>query len=229
MPSDLVRVNVYNKGRLPGTNVYGPLYATTVPRELFERLISNENIRVDELDFFNFKKVVKRYNVTESEKKSQEEKEKNERLERIKKAKEEADAAKALEAEVSERIEDEKPVVSSEAASGPENLVMARENLETRFSVEVNQPVSQEEAEMDKQIEALGDYDASDDIPFDMKKVQEDLKATEVVRYTKKKLEGMTKAQMKQILINRGYTEGEFAPKYHDTLDKLKAKILKTQ
>lgn len=39
----------------------------------------------------------------------------------------------------------------------------------------------------------------------------------------------MTKAQMKKILKSRGYESGPYAPKYHDTLEILRRKVLTTQ
>lgn len=50
-----------------------------------------------------------------------------------------------------------------------------------------------------------------------------------VKKYTKAQLEGMTKAEMKAILADRGYTSGPYAGKYHDTVADLIEKVLKTQ
>jgi len=47
--------------------------------------------------------------------------------------------------------------------------------------------------------------------------------------YKSKQLAEMTKKQLKDILIERGYTKGPYAPKYHDHLDELVAKVKKTQ
>ena len=50
-----------------------------------------------------------------------------------------------------------------------------------------------------------------------------------IKKYTEEELSQMTKAQMKAILIERGYTSGPYAGKYHDTLADLVQKVLKTQ
>lgn len=62
-------------------------------------------------------------------------------------------------------------------------------------------------------------------------KVNINNKETEKVKsYTEEELNVMTKAQMKAILRDeRGYTEGPYAGKYHDTLEMLKRKVLSTQ
>ena len=47
--------------------------------------------------------------------------------------------------------------------------------------------------------------------------------------YTVEQLTGMTKAQMKQILLDRGHENDEFTGRYHDTVEILIEKVLKTQ
>lgn len=47
--------------------------------------------------------------------------------------------------------------------------------------------------------------------------------------YKNKDLNGMTKKQLKQILLDRGYTKGPYAPKYHDHVEDLVEKVKKTQ
>lgn len=47
--------------------------------------------------------------------------------------------------------------------------------------------------------------------------------------YSTEELSAMTKAQMKKILIERGYIKGPYAPKYVDKLEDLAQKIRKTQ
>lgn len=52
---------------------------------------------------------------------------------------------------------------------------------------------------------------------------------SDIIRYTEEQLMEMTKAQMKGILRDRGYINGPYAGKYHDTLEILRHKVLTTQ
>lgn len=47
--------------------------------------------------------------------------------------------------------------------------------------------------------------------------------------YSDLELSNMTKSQMKKVLRGRGYLEGPYAGKYHDTVEMLKDKVRKTQ
>lgn len=62
-----------------------------------------------------------------------------------------------------------------------------------------------------------------------LEKIEDSLENENATKYTKKKLEVMTKAELKAILRERGYLEGPNAGKYHDTHDKLIEKVLRTQ
>lgn len=52
---------------------------------------------------------------------------------------------------------------------------------------------------------------------------------TEFHFYTEEELQNMTKRQMKEVLKSRGYEKGPYAGKYHDTVEMLIQKVLKTQ
>lgn len=47
--------------------------------------------------------------------------------------------------------------------------------------------------------------------------------------YTTEEILSMTKAELKEVLKSRGYTRGMYAPKYQDTLEKLRVKVKRTQ
>ena len=55
---DLVRVNIYNKGRIRWLNVYGPIKNSTISRSIFNILIEDPDIQLEVLDFYNPKKVI---------------------------------------------------------------------------------------------------------------------------------------------------------------------------
>jgi len=58
-------------------------------------------------------------------------------------------------------------------------------------------------------------------------KIPNDEKKMHMYRITS--LKDMTKAELKAILHERGYYKGEYAPKYHDTIEMLIEKVKKTQ
>ena len=67
------------------------------------------------------------------------------------------------------------------------------------------------------------------DIEEDSATISSKEEGTEIRAYTNKEIMSMTKAELRQILKDRGYVTGVYAPKYQDNLDKLRAKVKKTQ
>lgn len=250
---DLVRVNIYNKGRIPWLNIYGPLMNSTISAPIFDLLKTDVSIKMDELDFYNPKKVIKTYGYTKAPIAPVKPLENQIPVEEVKKdyiapeitIEEEPEVSpEAAQASVGDKYDEgistleliaETPVEFTEMVEDMKKEQEISEESKNEIEEELSEVgfVSPEasndisESELDAEIEAASaDYDADNDFIVDY---SEEKTNTEIVRYTKKKLEGMTKAQMKQILRDRGYTEGENAPKYHDTLQILIKKILKTQ
>ena len=111
-------------------------------------------------------------------------------------------------------------------------------NLEERVEV-VEKAQTKEEPEsltQDNEIDAIlaeeGEKETYDSVDAEIKDLLRQPK-----KYTKEELVGKTKKQLGKILIERGYKNSkkpfekssEFAPKYHDTVESLIEKILKTQ
>lgn len=82
--------------------------------------------------------------------------------------------------------------------------------------------------ELDAAIDGmLEDVPMISEIPVHLEDTTEE--AAPVKKYKKAKLVGMTKAELKAILRERGYVQGPYAGKYHDTHSMLVDKVLKTQ
>lgn len=92
-------------------------------------------------------------------------------------------------------------------------------------SVELNDD-SDIDAQMDLLLEVMGETPAEPTTFILTEKIstKEDIK-----KYTDEELDIMTRAEMKNILKERGYTTGPYAGKYHDTVETLKRKVLSTQ
>lgn len=80
------------------------------------------------------------------------------------------------------------------------------------------------EDEIDAAIEAMEFSD--EETNFEVKIPADEVK---MKKYTSRSLDGKTKAEMKEILKSRGFNDGPFCPRYHDTVEKLKKKILDSQ
>ena len=72
--------------------------------------------------------------------------------------------------------------------------------------------------------------DEKGDIPtaFNVKLDETDTNQNNKV-YSVDEIMNMTKAQLRQILKDRGYIRGPYAPKYQDNLEQLRTKVKKTQ
>jgi len=116
---------------------------------------------------------------------------------------------KVIEKEAIEEIEKQAPVILSE-------------KIELEDSINFNENESIEE----KIKEELSKSEEEETDVFEIK-----LKENETIieKFSEKDLDEMTKDAMKSILKKRGYKEGPFAGKYHDTAEILKEKIRKTQ
>ena len=80
------------------------------------------------------------------------------------------------------------------------------------------------DSQMDLVLDFLGETpEESNFIP------SEKIKTNVVKSYTEEELSMMTKADLKNILKERGYTSGPFSGKYHDTIEVLRRKVISTQ
>ena len=229
---DLVRVNIYNTGRIRWLNVYGPIKNSTISRSIFNILIEDPDIQLEVLDFYNPKKVIASYGINKQQEIKEsipvvEEESKIETIETKEVTPEPISDMAGIEIinETDEKDTKEEKEINSEE----ETTKIEEASKEEVIPVEdtTNSISEMTEEELDDEIsKAAEGYNADDDFIVDY---SEEKTNTDIVTYTRKKLEGKTKAEMKQILKDRGYTEGEYAPKYHDTLEILIRKILKTQ
>jgi len=86
-----------------------------------------------------------------------------------------------------------------------------------------------EEKDSDFQMNFDDNRDNNIEIIIPVAKGEVDLSDPVSYKYTEKELSKLTKAQMKQILVARGHIDDELTGRYHDTLEKLMAKVFKTQ
>ena len=111
-------------------------------------------------------------------------------------------------------------------------------SMADNFEIKTEKIASEEHPTIEKKVEKTSEDDEIDNILGDMNINSSDdgffsdakpVEKPEVERYTKEQLLAMTKRQMKTILRERGYTEGPNAGKYHDTVEMLIEKVLRTQ
>lgn len=101
---------------------------------------------------------------------------------------------------------------------------------EVKIEVLDDEPEDSVETEnIDDELDAILDEipDTKSEIPCDIMKDESESK--EFKTYTNKQLSVMTKKQLKDILMDRGYTKGPYAPKYHDHVEDLIKKVKNTQ
>lgn len=141
---------------------------------------------------------------------------------------EEAEAARKKYYESKEPKQQEPIILHDEV------VVNVEESLEILDEVVIPETVVEETVNLtDDEFDAILD-EVLDDLGVDtedtitrMAPVQVEIE--EIKKYTDDDLSGMTKNQMKAILRERGYESGPYGPKYHDTVDSLKRKVLSTQ
>lgn len=197
--ADYYYVNIYNEGPLPWLNQNGPLFLYRLPTGILEIMLKDKRLKIE---------------ILKTPTQGQEGKERylREKEERSKKI-----------------IINEVPPINEETPVITEPSIMETKTLD--FVVAINEN-DVEEDPVDSEIDnALED----DDFDFETTNTSavltqdmiEEAKANKI--YSDDELSTMTKSQMKKILSARGYKQGPYAGKYHDTVEMLKNKIRKTQ
>lgn len=120
-----------------------------------------------------------------------------------------------------------KPIILHDSVEVNDNVSV---NVKTEPLEEIVTPEAVEsleediDSQMDLVLDLLGETpEESNFIP------SEKIKTNVVKSYTEEELSMMTKADLKNILKERGYTSGPFSGKYHDTIEVLRRKVISTQ
>ena len=136
--------------------------------------------------------------------------------------------------ELEEKLKRQREAKEEEAKTSE---IVAEESYSEEVAVEepsetLPEDITVEDDDIDAAIDALGQMDIPTFDP-DMSNLESleevQTEKSEIKKYSKKKLETMTKRELKEILKERGYIEGRLAPKYHDTVATLVSKVLETQ
>jgi len=199
---DSYYVNILNEGMIPWLNKKGPIYGIRLTPGIFNLLNTDPRVMMEKTTPEAVAKILK---------KIEEEKAAKAAAELEAKKAEEAAKEEVVAPVVEEKVEDTHvcPVVELtkkvENSSEDDEIdsILESTNFESKLGVETD-IVNAPDVVLEKKINV-------------------------VKAYTKEELSEMTKAQMKSILKERGYTEGPYAGKYHDTLSDLIKKVLETQ
>ena len=120
-----------------------------------------------------------------------------------------------------------KPIILHDSVEVNDNVSV---NVKTEPLEEIVTPDAVEslEEDIDSQMDLVLDFlgvtpEESNFIP------SEKIKTNVVKSYTEEELSMMTKADLKNILKERGYTSGPFSGKYHDTIEVLRRKVISAQ
>lgn len=86
-----------------------------------------------------------------------------------------------------------------------------------------------EKTDEDNEIDAILDTAPEKESAIKVDLTEENKGTKEFKTYTNKQLKEMTKKDLKEILLDRGYSKGPYSPKYHDNIDTLILKVKRTQ
>lgn len=235
-------VNIYNEGIIPWLNRKGPIYNVYIGDSVY-RLLSRDSrvnielsedakqrgfipsapssepeiVKKEELEAVLAEEKQKEdiaFSFPPEETQEEVEEERNDLLEEKEQEIQEDNSVEILEEDSEEEPEDNEEIEDSEMKM--DYFFSDNENYEGPTEEEINIALDNIENE---------DVDLFD---IDLSNLPEE-ETEPFKKYSKKALQVMTKKELKEILKSRGYTSGEFAPKYHDTVDKLIKKVTETQ
>jgi hypothetical protein len=192
---NLVKVNVYSKGRIPWLNIVGPRIwdpsgktgGLEVSPTIYRLLKQDPNVEIYLLE--EDPRLVKQ----------------------VKKVVEVVEAKVEVQIEIQEVEEKVEEAVKEK---------IEYESIDEIIEQRLNELPDEPEFEPTP----LTDEDVADE-PTEETRVNHN----DDIAYTVEQLSSMTKAQMKQILLDRGHENDQFTGRYHDTVEILIEKVLKTQ
>lgn len=137
-------------------------------------------------------------------------------------------------------IEEKLVVVDNEEKISIESEVIVDDNSVEEVTVENEKLEAEElnEEEIDNEIDSIlenVDFESQIEKAINLTDADDaietnDVSEVQVIKeYSDDELSTLTKAQMKKILAERGYTSGPYAGKYHDTVEDLIRKVKSTQ
>lgn len=128
--------------------------------------------------------------------------------------------------------ESSKPIILHDSVESPEDKITVTPKVITEVvtpdTVKSDEIVENVEEDIDSQMDLV--LDLLGETPEESSFIPSEKIKTNVVKsYTEEELSMMTKADLKNILKERGYTSGPFSGKYHDTIEVLRRKVISTQ
>ena len=134
--------------------------------------------------------------------------------------------------EKKEKEESSKPIILHDSVESPEDKITVTPKVITEVAtpdtVKSDEIVENVEEDIDSQMDLV--LDLLGETPEESSFIPSEKIKTNVVKsYTEEELSMMTKADLKNILKERGYTSGPFSGKYHDTIEVLRRKVISTQ
>lgn len=197
--SDYVYVNILNEGSIPWIRERGPIFAYHMPTSVYQLLSRDPRMKMELTDFSTLESKKQAY--LNSKKKI-----------------EEVKAAVVEEPKKEEKyIEEIKEVVEADI---PEITEKVKNEV-----LDIEQPINDVDDELDAILDELPDTKSNINSVIN----DENENKEEFVVYSARQLNKMTKGELKKILLDRGYTKGPYAPKYHDHVEDLIKKVKNTQ
>lgn len=219
---NLVKINIYTKGDIPWIGKKGPIMDLEVSPAIF-RILSQDNRIELYLSDEDPRRPIQKEEVKEVEVETVPEVVVEEKVEVQEEVIVETTPLEEVTIEVAEQEVQEEVIVEPEVEVVPEEMT----------EVELDQELQEEPEEvvdLDAAIEAALEELPEDEEPEDIILTEDEQEFDyDFTQYTENELERMTKKEMKQILLDRGHTNDEFTGRYHDTVQMLIEKVLKTQ
>lgn len=220
---DFIYVNILNEGTIPWLRVKGPVFGYKIgygmyqiikrdPRLKIEIVTCSDDIESAKKKYYDSKKESELIILHDDARVTTEPKKETVMLKEVVKD--------------SVIIDDEVEITSKPSEIITDTVVI---NSINSYDDEVSSDV--DELEIEKEIDRVLDENPVTPEVYDesVETVEDPVMIEGVRKYSEDELSTMTKAQMKAVLRERGYTEGPYSGKYHDTVEILKRKVLETQ
>jgi len=220
---NLIKVNIHTKGNIPWINKIGPLYGWELSPALFRLLSQDRRVEIYLVEDDPKKPLVKK--VVEVKVEPEED------LFYVEPEKIKEETKEELPSVEKQWIPEEKVNEALAEPIKPVEVIVA-EKEEFKLPNFLEETIATEDDKIDEAIaaalEELPEID-DDELEFDEYKEDEIINYESSRIYTSEELANMTKADMKEILKERGHINDEYTGRYHDNVDVLIRKVLETQ
>lgn len=198
--SDYVYVNILNEGSIPWIRERGPIFGYHMPTSVYQLLSRDPRMKMELTDFSTME--AKKQAYLNSKKK----------VEEVKPI-----VVEEPKKEKNKYVEEINQLVELDIPEIPKEMI--------NEALTIKQPVDSVDDELDAILDEIPDTKSNINSVIN----DENENKEEFVVYSARQLNKMTKGELKKILLDRGYTKGPYAPKYHDHVEDLIKKVKNTQ